>query len=43
MEFHGVKDSCDMYINYFPEGEYRDVDDRIIEFIRNVYSKGMEK
>lgn len=43
MEFHGVKDACDMWINYWPDGEYPDVDDRIIEFIRSVYHRGMAK
>jgi hypothetical protein len=42
MEFHGVKDSCDMWINYWPDGEYADVDDRIIQFIRQVYAEGMD-
>ena len=42
MEFHGIKDSCDMWINYFP-GEYDGVDDRIIEFIQDIYKKGMAK
>lgn len=41
MEFHGVKDSCDMYINYFPEND--GVDQRIIDFISGVYWRGMAK
>lgn len=43
MEFHGIKDSCDMWINYSPDGEYPEIDDRIISFIRSVYNRGMEK
>ena len=42
MEFHGIKEKCDMWINYYP-GEYDGVDDRIIEFIKNIYEKGMVK
>jgi hypothetical protein len=41
MEFHGVKDSADMWINYWPDGEYQDVDDRVIKFIRSIYERGM--
>ena len=44
MEFHGVKDHCDMWINYGGEtGEVEGVDDRVIKFIRSVYNRGMEK
>ena len=40
--FHGVKDSVDMWINYFPEG-CCNVDRRVTEFIEKVYLKGMKK
>ena len=43
MSFHNIEDSVEMDINYSPGGEYPDVDDRIIEFIRSVYSRGMDK
>lgn len=44
MEFHGVKDSCDMWLNWWTESsEYEGVDNRVIEFIQRVYNKGMEK
>ena len=38
-EFMGVKDKCDMYINY--SGDSNDVDDRVADFFREVYEKGM--
>ena len=41
MEFHGIEDECEMYISYFP-GEYG-IDVRIVEFIENVYERGMLK
>jgi hypothetical protein len=42
IEFHGIKREVDMWINYWPYGcEYEHVDDRIIEFIRDVYHEGM--
>lgn len=44
MEFHGIKNKCDMWINYDGyNGEFDGVDDRIIEFCRDVYGRGMEK
>ena len=43
MEFHEVKDNCDMWINFNGHGEVDGVDDRIIEFVRNVYERGMDK
>jgi hypothetical protein len=43
MEFHGIKKKCDMWINYVPGDECWGVDDRIIDFIRDVYEKGMEE
>lgn len=42
MEFHGVKDKIDMWINYSPDGEYG-IDNRIIEFVESVYDRGMVK
>lgn len=39
MEFHGVKDSCDMYVNYYPEDD--GMDQRVSEFFRSVYERGM--
>ncbi len=44
MEFHGVKDSCDMWINWSPrDWECEGVDYRVIEFIQKIYNKGIEK
>ncbi|MGO9530803.1 MAG: hypothetical protein ACLP3B_06450 [Syntrophobacteraceae bacterium] len=46
MEFHGVKDKCDMWINYMGDSSFAEcegVDDRIVKFIRNIYEKGMTK
>lgn len=40
--FHGVKDSCDMWINYFP-GQCAGVDDRVIEFFQSLFERGMDK
>ena len=42
MEFHGVKDDCDMYINYLPT-ECCGMDERVIDFFSRIYEKGMEK
>jgi len=42
MEFHGVKDSCDMWVNYSPEG-CCGMDQRVIDFFERVYKKGMAK
>ena len=41
MEFHGVKDKCDMWINYWPEGSCN-MDQRVIDFFDRVYQKGMD-
>lgn len=41
-ELHGVKKSCDMWINYTP-GVCDGVDDRIVEFFRVLYKRGMAK
>jgi len=42
-EFHGVRDSCDMWINWSPDtSDCRDVDQRVIDFFRRVYEKGMD-
>lgn len=40
MEFMGVKDRADMWINYIP-GEVAGLDDRVLEFFQNVYILGM--
>lgn len=42
MEFHGVKDKTEMWINYFPN-ECDGVDDRILDFCRSVYEEGMAR
>lgn len=41
MEFHGVKDELNGWYNWMP-GYVDGVDDRVIEFIRGVYERGME-
>lgn len=40
-EMHGIKDSCDMYINWSPDGD--GVDRRITEWIEGLASKAMAK
>ena len=42
MEFHGVKDKCDMWINYIPT-DCCSMDERVIKFFRGVYEDGMAK
>lgn len=42
MEFHGVKDSCDLWINYSPD-EYGCMDQRVVEFFKSVYDRGIVK
>jgi len=42
MEFHGIKDSVELDINYFP-GSSDGVDERVIEFFRSVYDRGIAK
>lgn len=42
MEFHGVKDKADMWINYWP-ADCCGMDKRVIEFFTKVYNEGMEK
>ncbi len=42
MEFHGVKDDCDMWVNYFPR-DCCNMDQRVIDFFNNVHEKGMRK
>lgn len=42
MEFHGIEDACDMWLNY-SSGSYDGVDDRIVKFISSVYERGMSK
>src|SRR5579862_8136084 len=46
MEFHGVKDTCDMWINYMGDQSFCEcegVDDRVVKFVRSVYERGMVK
>jgi len=40
MEFHGIKEKADMWINYFPQ-DCCNMDKRIIEFFKDVYVRGM--
>ena len=40
-EFHGVKEDCDMYINYIPESD--GVDQGVADFFSDVYWHGMDK
>ena len=40
MECHGVKDELDGWYNWIP-GAVDGVDDRVIDFIRGVYQRGM--
>jgi hypothetical protein len=40
--FHGVKDSVDMWIN-FVSGQCDGVDDRVLDFFKELYAKGMVK
>ena len=42
MEFHGIKNKTEMDINYFP-GMHGNIDDRITEFIEDIYERGIEK
>lgn len=42
MEFHGVKEKTDMWINYFPH-DCCNMDRRVIEFFDDVYERGMAK
>ena len=42
MEFHGIKDKADMWINYGPQ-ECCGMDKRVVEFFESVYSRGIEK
>lgn len=41
MEFHGVKDSTDMWINYVPES-CCSMDRRVADFFQSVYERGMD-
>lgn len=44
MEFHGVKDKTDMWINWSDyNSECHGVDQRIIDWFRSVHERGMEK
>lgn len=40
MEFHGVKDKTDMWVNYSPSDCFS-MDQRVIEFFQSVYERGM--
>ena len=42
MEFHGIKDKTDMWINYWPH-ECCGMDKKVIDFFDSVYRRGMEK
>ncbi len=42
VEMHGVKDKCDMWINWSPR-DVDNVDHRIIEFVQNWADKAMGK
>ena len=41
MEFHGVKDHTDMWINYFPN-TCCNMDQRVVDFFEDVYQRGMD-
>lgn len=41
IEFHGVKDKYDAYLNWFDD-EVEGVDQRIVDFVRDVYRRGMD-
>jgi hypothetical protein len=41
MDFHGVKDTYEAYLNW-TSTEVDGVDDRIIHFVRDIYERGME-
>lgn len=40
MEFHDVKKTCDMWVNYYPNG-CCGMDQRVIDFFDEVYNLGM--
>lgn len=42
MEFNGIKDKCDMSINYFPE-DCCNMDRRVTDFFNGIYKRGMIK
>jgi len=42
VSFHGIDDKCDMWINHM-SGECDGVDDRVLDFLRSVYERGMFK
>jgi hypothetical protein len=42
MEFHGITSKTDLYINYAPNG-CCEMDERVAEFFRNAYDKGMSE
>lgn len=39
MEFHGIKDKCDMWLNYYPQECCR-MDKRVVDFFNSVYERG---
>jgi len=41
MEFHGVKDKCEMWINYSAT-EFDCMDYRVVNFFKRIYEKGMD-
>lgn len=41
MDFHGVKDKCDMNINFYDSGD--GVDIAVKEFLQSVHARGMAK
>jgi hypothetical protein len=44
MEFHGIKDKADMWINWGDStSEAPGVDQRIIDWFRSMHERGMEK
>jgi len=43
IDYIGIKDKCDMWMNYNPDGECEGVDDRIVEFFRRVHEKAVLK
>lgn len=40
MEFHGIKETADMWINYYPH-DCCGMDERIISFFKDVYVRGI--
>ena len=42
IEFHGVKDTCDMWLN-FSDGECEGVHQCLVDFARDVHRRGMDR